>query len=730
MNKQTFYKKTIYLAVSLFFLAPFINCATISPISTDNWKDYYKPGRSKEEIAKDFNLYKGKWWNYYSRGRWFAEGGYYNEAIQDFNKALSVRSRDECLARSYGLHFWEYFAHRELGVVYYHQEKYEEARQELKTSLSTADSARAKFYLNKCNEAILKMTQKDQKPPEIKVTSHADGALVNTPLVKLRGTATDDFYVSDISIKDKRLFIELAEKELNFVQEIPLHAGGNVICLEASDLLGKSVRQDFKLILDILPPIIYLDDIKVQQRDGKTIATVQGTIEDDYGIKHLYINNTEIPITPDKKVDFNQDIALADLNKISLKVIDKAGNETRGEQKIGTKAAFLRPKGLLDYDAYACSTNAPVMIAASSMNKHMVKGLFAAHSSIPVQCPSTTSSLQDTEDAAEKEKESSFREDTTGDDIPPEIHTDLKPAVVQDDNLFFSMDVHDDSGVAKLFVNQYALGIRTGKCIFFNYLLPLTAGDNIVTVKAVDTEGNKTQMPPVKITKKTFELMDTDARYTVAWLPLRIFAKRGISSDTFNVLLLKAFDEEPKRFNFVERDPARLLQILQEQKISSTKLASPDTAIKFGKIRAAEGIFFGSVEEDAKGINITLQLIDTETTQILAHADVYDEDKSLKNIEWLMHGLALKMKRHFPLIEGNVIRVSGNGFHIDAGATSGLKLGMKLLMFREIREDGLVLKEPLDTVARIVLLQPETAFAKISKKGTEKIKKKDLVITK
>ena len=132
---------------------------------------------------------------------------------------------------------------------------------------------------------------------------------------------------------------------------------------------------------------------------------------------------------------------------------------------------------------------------------------------------------------------------------------------------------------------------------------------------------------------------------------------------------------------------------------------------------------FGSMEEDAAGIHITLQLVDTETTRVLASASVYDEDKSLKNLEWLLYGLSLKMKRQFPMVQGNVIGVSRNGFHIDVGASSGIRVGMKLLLFREIKEGDFVLKESRDAVARIVRVRPKTAFARISREGTSKIEK-------
>lgn len=321
-------------------------------------------------------------------------------------------------------------------------------------------------------------------------------------------------------------------------------------------------------------------------------------------------------------------------------------------------------------------------------------------------------------------------QNTGNDTVPPVVHTDLKPAIVNDQHLFFSIESYDNGGVASLSVNQQPLKIHPGKRVFFNHLLTLNEGENTITIKAVDTEGNETQLWPVKITKKTFDLLETDNLYTVALLPLRVLAEQNISSEVLYSLLLKAFDEEPKRFNFVERDRAKLEEILHEQKISNTELASPETAIKIGKIRAAEGVFFGSAEENDAGITITLRLVDTETTQILASASVYDEDKSLKNLEWLLYGLSLKMKRQFPMVRGNITSVSRNGFFFNAGATSGIRMGMKLLLFREIKEGDFVLKEPRDAVARVIRVRPTTGFARISREGASKVEKRDLVMTK
>ena len=723
-------KKFKLIVILPLFVLTFVSCVTVSNIGTDNWRDYFKPGSTKEEIAKDFNLYRGKWWNFYVRGRWYAEGGYYDEAIQDFKKSVSIRSRDQRSARSYGLHFWEYFVHRELGIVYYNQKKYGDAKKELEISLSTADSARAKFYLNKCNEEILKTTQADQEPPQIRISSHADGEIVNTQVVKLNGTAVDDCYVNCVYVQGKKLFTELAKRDLAFSENVSLRAGENAIDIEAVDLLGKNTKRSLKITLDVHPPILCLDEIQIRQKDGKQIATIKGIIVDDYALKDFFINDTEMHIESYKEGKFDKDIALSDNGKVSFKVRDIAGNETKGEYQIDKKAS-LWPKDTLNGYKLVYNVRNPILVAASKMDGTAVKMLLASQDA-GVSQPSSSAGLPQSDEGKNVEgKNQSVPQNAGTDSAPPIVRTDVKSAIVYDTNLFISGDAHDDNGVAKLFVNQNPLEIRAGKHVFFNHLLTLNEGENIVSIKAVDTQGNETQIKPVKITKKTFELLESDARYTVALLPLRTFAEQGIPSETIYSSLLKAFDEEPKRFNFVERDRAKLEEILHEQKINNTELTSPDTAVKIGKIRAAEGMLFGSVEEDAKGINITLRLVDTETTQVLANADVYDEDKSVKNLEWLTHGLSLKMKQQFPMIQGNVIYVSGNGFHVNAGAASGVGIGMKLLLFREIKEGDFVLKEPLDAIARVVQVQPDTCFAKIiSSKGAEKVEKKDFVVTK
>ncbi len=91
-------------------------------------------------MGKQYGTVKGtfrdRWWNYYERGLSFAEGAFYIEAIDDFRKAASREIRDQRTARTYGMHFIDYFPHREMGIAHYLLGDLEAARKELALSLT------------------------------------------------------------------------------------------------------------------------------------------------------------------------------------------------------------------------------------------------------------------------------------------------------------------------------------------------------------------------------------------------------------------------------------------------------------------------------------------------------------------------------------------------------------------------------------------------------------------
>ena len=93
------------------------------------------PGKAYVRDGKEYGKVRGafrhRWWNYYERALSFMEGEFYQEALSDLARAIEQRDADKRMARTYGMHFIDYFPHRETGLVYYLMGDYEPARKEL-----------------------------------------------------------------------------------------------------------------------------------------------------------------------------------------------------------------------------------------------------------------------------------------------------------------------------------------------------------------------------------------------------------------------------------------------------------------------------------------------------------------------------------------------------------------------------------------------------------------------
>ena len=75
------------------------------------------------------------------------------------------------------LNFIDYFPHRELGVSYYHQTRYEEAINELERSISDTPSAKAGYFLDKARREWLLQEGIDAQRPRLVVNEPKAGEI-------------------------------------------------------------------------------------------------------------------------------------------------------------------------------------------------------------------------------------------------------------------------------------------------------------------------------------------------------------------------------------------------------------------------------------------------------------------------------------------------------------------------------------------------------------------------
>lgn len=170
----------------------------LSGCAVDSVPVHVKDGREYGRINEAF---RNRWWNYYERGLSFAEGEFYKEAAADLNAAVRQRTKDQRLARTYGMHFIDYFPHRELGIIYYQTRDMETAKRELELSLDHFPSAKARFYLDRVRKAMIEEEGKAPTRPSLTLDFETDEVWTRDDPVVISGIAQDENYISKIIIK-------------------------------------------------------------------------------------------------------------------------------------------------------------------------------------------------------------------------------------------------------------------------------------------------------------------------------------------------------------------------------------------------------------------------------------------------------------------------------------------------------------------------------------------------
>jgi hypothetical protein len=661
---------------------------------------YVKDGQQYGVVSS--KTWRDRWWNYYERGGSYAAGEFWEDAISDFRAAITQRQDDQRRARTYGLHFIDYFPHRELGIVYYRLERHPDAIRELETSLESADNAKAKFYLNKARKSLLQQRGGDTAAPRILLATPANELLTNRFTVDVAGHAEDDTYVSSININGRAQFVELAEPRMLFRQAIALHDGANTVDIVAADLLGHSAHERLTVHLDRQGPLLGLDRLEMVGSPPLQRVHVDGFLEDRSGIRRFVLVGRPVPLQPGTAWEFRQEIQLpVGMTSLPFEVEDAAGNITRGEILLTPGAAGpIREGGLQALPRWTAVHPDTVVIDLPASYTVAAQPTPAPDQQAPVI----------------------------------KLQGLVEQQTVYDDTIYIEGQVTDASLITAFAINGESLWRRPTRQVFFGQKFALQEGDNTFLLEARDEAGNTVQHNIV-VRRDIHPVKRVGARLRVSLLP---FAKQGSASvlsesvydNLFNVVVNQG------RFDMVERQ--QLDTILQELKLSQTSLVDPATAAKTGKIMAAEGMLLGTVTETPQALEVFVRFVDVESSVVLAAVDVYGEDLTLPGMRRLMDGMAWKLQRHFPLVEGLVLDKEGEVLLTDLSEKQGVKRNMKLIVYRDGEalqhpRSGKIFQKP-DTIlgeARIIAVSPDLSKATLlPSKQTVHVQEADKVITK
>ncbi len=632
--------------------------------------------------ADDSGTFRGKWWNYYDRAVEKAELGKWQEAVTDLLKALSLREKDQRMARTYGMHFVDYFPHRELGVAYLSLGDIDRASAELEESIKSEGSAKAFFYLNRVRKAIMiRQKQTGLKPPAIALNAPAENSATKDESIVIRGSVSGECLVAKLTVNSHAVDIELAAKQMTFEQAVSLADGENRILVRAEDLMGNISDKTLLVIVDRQGPSIVITGVNTEVQDGKKIARIMGEVEDGTGIQSIVINEQDVKAGKRKNQSFDLTVPVDLKGMVSIRAVDTLGNETNADINVDREVAVFQRKEPWVQLAF----NGP--------------GILSSDKELP---------------------EIKLKDPT---DIP----------LVFLNSYYIDGEVSDNKSVEKILINGKEVSSKNGRKVFFSKMLTLSEGRNRILVEAIDSSGNKA-VSEFTITKHVPSVLQNGARMSLSLLPFDTKKSTDLMTLAYDYLA-GAFTDQ-KRFNMIER--SKLEQVMVEQKLTKAKLTDPEHSIRIGRLMSAEAIVATTVREDQKSIEIVSRVINTETSQVMEVRDVFTEDKSAPSVKELMAGLAAKIAVAFPLVEGIVINKDKGYIYTDIGNKVKIHKDAAVIVYRRGKE----LKHPVtgkslgfDTIklaeGRFEEIREDFSKAKIlDKPSPQEIVVKDLIVTK
>jgi TolB-like protein len=569
-------------------------------------------------------LFRHRWWNYYLRGLERADRQQFAAAREDLVHAIGLRDGDRRMARTYGMRFMDYFAHRELGIVHWHTRELDSARAELERSIRQTPSAKAHYYLDRVRQALIRRDGADPAPPRVELDLPEGVFWTREDPVTLSGRIQDPNFVARVSIGNEVLFMPGSQTDVAFSHPLDLPQGRHVVALQTENLAEGTSRRQVEIAVDRQGPWII---VETAARVGGQLV-FEGEIFDDAGAAALVINGRSIAIEPGSRTRFRFALEAA-AAMVHLTARDRLGNRTHARLPKSYWQA-LRP-------------NRP--LTAAGRDDALLAGLLGGR-----------------------------------DNEAPVIRLEQwgPSQTVYLDRVVLAGTVRDRGGVKRLTVNGTPVLPQAGPMIIFSHFVSLKPGDNTIAIEATDAAGNRSHHT-VAIERKVPKALLLDHRLRLSVFPFELKGEVTSAGLAFQDDFIDRLIQR-RRFQVVERQ--RLDLILEEQKLSRTQLLDRSTALELGRLAAAHVIAAGRMVQTRTGIEIVGRVIDCETAEILDTVDAYSEETDLKGFRAMAEALALKIHRDFPLVDGIVVEKNGGIIFTDLG-TQKIRAQRRMLVYDE-----------------------------------------------
>ena len=634
------------------------------------WSCATPPSQDPHSDTTDGAVFRHRWWNYYARGLSLAEQENYPGAISDIKTALAQRERDQRMARTYGMHFTDYFPHRELGILYWETGRLAEAEAQLQTSIAQTPTAKAFFYLDRVREERIRRRLRQDAtvapPPAIQIAAPPAGIQTRADPVIIDGTVSDPNYVSSVKVHGEAVFLEGARQRVDLHQRLQLDQGLHLVEIRARSLTGVSAQKTVAVRVDRRGPVVDVQALRKRVGDPNEHWVLRGRVIDPSGVANLMVNQAAVTISSANQAPFRLRLRPG-FRPITVVATDQLGNATRSRFDLGDIAA---------------GSQAPSSILlASGEPSILAQGLLARPS------------------------------DRQGPVIRLQGWTASQTVYL--DKVVIEGSVVDDRQLANITVNLRAVSETPLKGVLglFSETVGLVEGENAIVIAATDAAGNRT-VERIVINRKTPKARLLEARLSAAVLP---FGQHG-SIDTLGDAFQDLFAQQltlRDRFKLVDRD--LLEQILQEHKISRSALIESATALQTGRLAAADALVSGSIIPTRMGTEVVSRLVDTETAEVLTMVDAFIETETLPELKDAAERLALKLHREFQLVDGLIVERKGQFIVTDLGSEK-VRAQRRILVVQERPIVHPVTHHPLgsdvEVLGRARLVQVQADFSK------------------
>lgn len=585
--------------------------------------------------------FRYRWWNYYERARSFADGGFWVDAELDLRAAIRQREADQRMARTYGMHFIDYFPHAELGVALYHQaidensrETLSEAVAELERSVTDVKSAKAEHYLDLAREALIRMGGAgDGSPPDIAILSPDTPALTNGFSVVITGRARDpQHFVRSIQVGETRVRIDVSGREIPFEVETPVREGLNRIPVRATNLQGKTAETHVAVRVDRIGPVIGED----------------GRISDPSGLVDLSVNGRAYPVSG-KTADLTEALSrLSGHGSVTVQATDRAGNVTVAD--------------LSWPPARAGGPSAPLYAEKT--------GIAADWAPVPTASRSLAAA--------------------GGRDVHLELRNPDTRRVTYLDQAVIDGVVRSGEKSVTLTIlgkgNAELLRLEPSRHTYhFSCLVPLDEGENWFNVRAV-SPSRKSDELTLTIDRKIPSVRKTEARLKLLISPFELETTQDV-----DVPLSVGF-EDRLTDALSAREPARFARV-KDLESTGDAAKDEDRARAYAREHGFHYLLFGRIEErrnseGAHTLIIHSRFEDLEGTLVVPNRDteVYGEDLTKDNSPDILKALStymgVKLIDELPILEGQVLEKKDVWIGIDIGKVQRAKPGIDLIVYK------------------------------------------------